>query len=161
MKKVLFSFAIVAAGLLVTSCGNKNNVGNAQSNETEAAATLTELEEDAVGPGMLTTEKFSVEVPEGWKVVEKKIVGLIRMRPADNGFACFDIDSKDGDIAEGCKDLKQKGERTAGDNKFITFDWGDYEVAALKVSDDAYFKVTYKEIDNAVLDKVLASIKAK
>lgn len=159
MKKVFFSFAIVAAGLLVASCGNKGAANGTEG--SEAVEALAELDEDNIGPGMLTTEKFTVEVPEGWKVVDKKVAGRIRMRPADNDFADFDINDGTGDIAEGCKNYQPKGERTCGGNKFATYQWGDYEVAALKVSDEAYLLASYKEIDDAVLNKVLASIKAK
>ena len=165
MKKVFFSIAIVAVGLFVASCGNKNG-NNAEAADSatvaeEATSTAVELEEEGVGPGILTTEKFVVDVPEGWKVIDKKGTGYIRMRPSDNGFASFNVDEKEGDIAEAAKSYKQVGEKKFGDKTYTTYEWGDYGVAMLKLSDTHFVQIMYKEIDDAVLEKVISSIKYK
>ncbi len=67
MKKVFFSFAIVAAGLLVASCGSKN--GNAEAPADGAEA---EVAEGAEAPAASNVEcdKFSLTVPAGWKYSE-------------------------------------------------------------------------------------------
>ncbi len=66
MKKVLFSFAIVAAGLLVASCGSKG--GNAEAN-AEAATEAPEAEV-AEAPAAVESENFSLAVPAGMKYNE-------------------------------------------------------------------------------------------
>ena len=66
MKKVLFSIAIVAAGLLVASCGNKseeNKTAEVDGQQTEAAATTEEASAGAVAE----CDHFKVTVPEGWE----------------------------------------------------------------------------------------------
>lgn len=67
MKKVFFSFAIVAAGLLVASCGNKNN-----AQTTEASEEQTEQAEAAPAEAGATaeSENFTLAVPSGWKYNE-------------------------------------------------------------------------------------------
>ena len=57
MKKVLFSIAIVAAGLFVASCGNKNATSTANEGQAEQAAE---------GFTTYTNDKFgySVDVPD-------------------------------------------------------------------------------------------------
>ncbi len=58
MKKALFSFAIVAAGLLVASCGSKSGNGQQQAGEQQA--------EVVVPDGYKTHElaHFTISVPE-------------------------------------------------------------------------------------------------
>ena len=127
----------------------------------EAAPAAVELEEEGVGPGILTTEKYIVDVPEGWKVIDKKEAGYIRMRPSDNGFASFNVDEKEGDIAEATSSFKQAGEKKFGDKTYTIYEWGDYGVALLKLSDTNFVQIMYKEIDDTLLEKVITSIKFK
>lgn len=63
MKKVIFSFAIVAAGLLVASCGNKSVTNGADGKDSATVAA------DAAPTGYKSFEftKFSVCVPEEFK----------------------------------------------------------------------------------------------
>ena len=66
MKKVLFSIAIVAAGLLVASCGSKSD--NAQN--AEAGEEQTEQAEVAEAGATAECENFTLTVPSGWKYNE-------------------------------------------------------------------------------------------
>ena len=66
MKKALFSIAIVAAGLLVVSCGNKSEekkAAEADGQQTEATATADEASAGAVAE----CDHFKVTVPDGWE----------------------------------------------------------------------------------------------
>ena len=106
----------------VASCGNKNG-GNKNATDStavaeEAAPAAAELNEEGVGPGILTTEKFVVDVPEGWKVIDKKEIGYITMRPADNGFATFSVNEKEGDIAGSWHKQKTEEHLIIGRNFF-------------------------------------------
>lgn len=68
MKKTLFSIAIVAAGLLVASCGNKS----ANAEATEASGDQTEQAEAAPAEEGATAEceNFTLTVPAGLKFNE-------------------------------------------------------------------------------------------
>lgn len=69
MKKTLFSIAIVAAGLLVASCGNKSanaEATEASGNQTEQAAEAAPAEEGAT----VECENFTLTVPAGLKYNE-------------------------------------------------------------------------------------------
>ena len=64
MKKALFSFAIVAAGLLVASCGNKS--GNAK----EAEAVEAEVVDETPVPTKAECDDFTLTAPAGLKFNE-------------------------------------------------------------------------------------------
>ena len=69
MKKTLFSIAIVAAGLLVASCGNKSanaEATEANGDQTEQAAEAAPAEEGAAAE----SENFTLTVPAGLKFNE-------------------------------------------------------------------------------------------
>ena len=162
MKKSLICIAIMTAGLFVASCGNKNAAPAGEGGEaTEQTSQAVELDEDSIGPGVLNVNQFAVDVPEGWKVIDKKAAGYIRMRPADNGFASFTINHEEGNYAEASKDMTKKEEKNVGDNKFSFFEDKEDVVAYLNIGDKAYLCVRYDEIDAATAEKVLASIKVK
>ena len=147
----MICIAIMAAGLFVASCGNKNAAPAGEGGEaTEQAA-----------QAVLNVNQFAVDVPEGWKVIDKKAAGYIRMRPADNGFASFTINHEEGNYAEASKDMTKQEEKNVGDNKFSFFEDKEDVVAYLNIGDKAYLCVRYDEIDAAAAEKVLASIKVK
>lgn len=64
MKKVLFSIAIVAAGLLVASCGNKQ----AQTAEASGEQQVEQAEAQPAEAGETAEcDNFTLAVPAGWK----------------------------------------------------------------------------------------------
>lgn len=65
MKKVFLSLAIVAAGLFVASCGNKNN-----ENTAEASGEQAEQAQVAEAGATAECDNFTVAVPSGWKYNE-------------------------------------------------------------------------------------------
>ena len=71
MKKVLFSFAILAAVATMTSCENKGNK-NADSKDSTAVEATEAAAAEAEDPNTLSTDAFSMKAPEGW-VVDGKI----------------------------------------------------------------------------------------
>lgn len=76
MKKVLFSFAIVAAGLLMASCGNQGekNAQNAESTESAAveAPAQEQSAEASSAEASATAEckNMTIAVPAGLKINE-------------------------------------------------------------------------------------------
>lgn len=73
MKKVLFSFAMMAAAAMMVSCGNKSaqNAENAEAQDTETVAEEQPAEE-AEPEDVLSTDAFSMKAPENFKVNGKK-----------------------------------------------------------------------------------------
>lgn len=68
MKKALISFAIVAAGLLVASCGNKSS--NAEAPADSAESEVAEAAEAPAANSAVESEYFTLSVPGGWKYNE-------------------------------------------------------------------------------------------
>ena len=68
MKKALFSFAIVAAGLLVASCGNKS--GNAEATAEGAETEVAEAAPEATAAAQAECDDFTITVPAGMKLNE-------------------------------------------------------------------------------------------
>ena len=65
MKKILFSIVVVAAGLFVASCGNK------QEQAPEAAGDEQQTEAQAPEAGeTVECDNFTLAVPSGWKYNE-------------------------------------------------------------------------------------------
>ena len=95
MKKVFFSFAIVAAGLLVASCGNKsdNNVEGTDSTAVaETNATTEENEETEAQPSAdplqrdFESSDLSVTIPEGWTGEVGVFDEITMTTKGENGF---------------------------------------------------------------------------
>ena len=63
MKKVLFSFAIIAVATAMASCGNKST----QSTDTQDSTTVVAADEPE-DPNTLITDAFSMTAPEGWVI---------------------------------------------------------------------------------------------
>lgn len=166
MKKVFFSFVIVAAGLLVTSCGNKaaNGAGDADSTATEQAATGSkELKAEEKGPGIVVTEQFTFDVPEGWEVenlVESGYVKIALRQPSDQAIA---VEIKDGKVADDHKDWKQLDDKTIGDKTYTEKEDGSFRYLLTQLDDSHYLAVFgfHMESGDPVLTKVIESIKLK
>ena len=78
MKKSIFSFAILAVGLLMASCGNKsaNNAAGGESENTEVAENLPELK------ATYEVKTFTAGAPEGWNTMGEP-------NTEDNGLMLF------------------------------------------------------------------------
>lgn len=165
MKKVFFSFVIVAAGLLVTSCGNKaaNGAGDADSTATEQATGSKELKAEEKGPGIVVTEQFTFDVPEGWEVenlVEGGYVKIALRQPSDQAIA---VEIKDGKVADDHKDWKQLDDKTIGDKTYTEKEDGSFRYLLTQLDDSHYLAVFgfHMESGDPVLTKVIESIKLK
>lgn len=166
MKKVFFSFVIVAAGLLVTSCGNKaaNGAGDADSTATEQAATGSkELKAEEKGPGIVVTEQFTFDVPEGWEVenlVESGYVKIALRQPSDQAIA---VEIKDGKAADDHNDWKQLDDKTIGDKTYAEKEDGSFRYLVTQLDDSHYLSIFgyHMESGDPVLTKVIESIKLK
>ena len=72
MKKVLFSFAILAVAAVMVSCGNKT-AQNAEDQDSAAAEEQTEAAaEEAEPEDVLSTDAFSMKAPENFEINGKK-----------------------------------------------------------------------------------------
>lgn len=64
MKKSILSFAILASGLILASCANKESAKTTDSD----SAVATEAVATAPSATQVNLDLFSVDVPQGWKV---------------------------------------------------------------------------------------------
>ena len=171
MKKTFISFAIaavVAVGL--ASCGNKaeqKTEGEPEATEQEAPE-QKEAQEITEGPGTVENAVFSVDVPEGWKVMlnndKKIIIGVSDVKEKlciEKYSMSYDSKIEQQKAIKDCQDL---GEQTYGDNKFATFSWmGKFYAFLNSNGNQGYIGIDGSNIeaDNETLQKVLASIKVK
>lgn len=131
MKKVLFSIAIVAAGLLVASCGNKSAATAAESEQAEQVAeqtTAVEPEEPASLADIVAKAKTEGAQwsNDEWKVQFKKAleaykpfaVAMNEAQPAQ----FEDIMKKYADFPSLIKDFASLAKQSAG-GKDITDEW--------------------------------------
>lgn len=65
MKKVLFSFAILAVAATMTSCDNK---GTKNADAKDSAAVAEAAPAEAADPNTLSTDAFSMKAPEGYEI---------------------------------------------------------------------------------------------
>lgn len=183
MKKAFMSFAIVAAGLLVASCGNKN-VANAEGADSTAVASEQQTEQVAeqapaaeekaealpVGPCTIDFPMFSVDIPDGWKVLKQESHELKigtgtdyyndeQMRFEEHTYQNIDDELK---VWKKLGQVKDLGKLTFGSNTFFAIESptpdltlaikvnakGEY--AKIDVSRAAYKSDTYKQILNSV-----------
>ena len=171
MKKTIFSFAIAAiAAVAMVSCGNKTE--QKAENEPEATEQQAPEQKDAQeiteGPGTVENAVFSVDVPEGWKVMlnndKKIIIGVSDVQEKlciEKYSMAYDSKVEQQKAIKDCEDL---GEQTYGSNKFATFKWMGKFYAFLNTNGNAgYIGIDGSNIeaDNETLQKVLASIKVK
>ena len=117
MKKVLFSFAILAAVATMTSCENKGNK-NADSKDSTAVEATEAAAAEAEDPNTLSTDAFSMKAPEGW-VVDGKIDYL-----KQNNKICFRKD-----------DRKPAYKIEINWDKTVTFDTRKKDIEKLKAID--------------------------
>lgn len=165
MKKVFFSFVIVVAGLLVTSCGNKaaNGASETDSTATEQAAGSKELKAEEKGPGIVVTEQFTFDVPEGWEVenlVESGYAKIALRQPSDQAIA---VEIKDGKAADDHNDWKQLDDKTIGDKTYAEKEDGSFRYLVTQLDDSHYLSIFgyHMESGDPVLTKVIESIKLK
>ena len=131
MKKVLFSIAIVAAGLLVASCGNKSAAIAAESEQAEQVAeqtTAVEPEEPASLADIVAKAKTEGAQwsNDEWKVQFKKAleaykpfaVAMNEAQPAQ----FEDIMKKYADFPSLIKEFASLAKQSAG-GKDITDEW--------------------------------------
>lgn len=171
MKKTILSFAVAAfLAVGLASCGSKSD--NAASGEATAEgeqpteqASATEITE---GLGTIENKTFSVDVPEGWKVMlnedKKIIIGVSDVREKlcieKNGLS-YDSAVENQKSLDGCEDL---GEQTYGNNKFATFMWkGKFYAYYNSDGNKGHIVIDGSNIqpDNEAIQKVLSSIKIK
>lgn len=165
MKKVFFSFVIVAAGLLVASCGNKSakDASGVDSTVTEQAAGSKELKEGDKGPGIVATEKFSFDVPEGWEIenyVESGYVKVALRQPSDQAIA---VEIKDGKVEDDHKDWKQLDDKTIGDKTYVEKEDGSFRYMLSQLDDSHYLAIFAFHVASGdpILTKVIESINLK
>lgn len=162
MKKVFFSFVIVAAALLVVSCGNKTNGGNeADSTATEEVA-VKELKVDEVGPGVATTEDFTVDIPEGWKI-ENLTPGYTKFSLRTPNDQAISIDIEDGKAEEYKADWKKLDDKTIGGKTYIEKEDGSFRYLLNQIDDSKFLAVFLFHVDSndPIIPKVIESIKLK
>ena len=177
--KTRFFMMIAAAGLLAfTACGgNKGGNNEGQGGDQQEAVEQTEataseeVKEGSMGPCTVSCDKFSINIPEGWKVrqiAENEISVGQEYKEGLNfvydGAANF---KQSCQIATEVSGMEALGEKTYGNNTYATFMMsGDTYSAILKVGDgeSAIIKVNttnVKTADNEVVLKVLESLKLK
>lgn len=65
MKKVLFSFAILAAAAMMVSCDNK---GTKNTDSADSATVAEAVPAEEADPNTLSTDAFSMKAPEGYEI---------------------------------------------------------------------------------------------
>lgn len=171
MKKTKF-FMLAAASLFAfTACNNKTEGGQAGSdsatveNQAEAA---TEVAVGTEGPCTAACAKFSVEVPAGWKVLkleEEEIrigLGDDHTKDAQVGISAR-FNKWETAVENQGKNSEQLGEKSFGDNTFVTFQDDSHFVAFMKVDDMHFVGANTWNVpaDDATLATILASVKVK
>lgn len=185
MKKAFFNVAIVAAGLFVASCGNKS--GNSaeaadsttvaeQPEATPAEETKAETAETLpTGPCTIEFDMFSVDVPEGWKVLKQEVHELKigtgtdyyndeQMRFEEHTYQKLDDELK---VWKTLEQVKNLGTLKFGPNSFFAIESptpdltlaikgnDKDEYAKVDVSRAAYKGETYKQILSSIKMKQL------
>ncbi len=177
MKKFYQIAIVTVAAIAFAACGNKasGNGETADSTATEQTAEATdEVKEGSMGPCTVSCEKFSIDIPEGWKVRSIKDKEISAGQEYKEGLN-FVYDDRANYAQErqfkmdknGMEDL---GEKTYGDNTYATYVWeqgsdstfsailkiGDGENGVIKVN-----TTNVKTADNETVTKVLESLKLK
>ena len=179
MKKVLFSFAVVAACLFVTACGSKkaqqeNSENEAVGQVAEEASNEAEAQEPKlpVGPCTIEMDLMSVDIPEGWEVLNQDR-HEVKIYPGTGDQFTESILIQEqpyralADAVKTMKGLEQTkdlGTLPFGDNKFLAYEMPGGLTVLMRANDkdeyvqaevrsEAYKKDGYKQ--------VLAGIKLK
>ena len=171
MKKVIFMMA-AAAAFAFASCNSKtdNNAAPAESENPEAAAQTGEVGEGSEGPCTFECEKFSVDVPAGWKVLQVR-GDYVRIGVGDDHTkdAQIKVDARFSTLTttieneEKADRTEKLGEKTFGDNTFLVFQSDGHVEAFKKIDDDNFISANTWNVavDDATLAAVLASVKVK
>ncbi|MBR3065187.1 MAG: hypothetical protein IKG90_06030 [Bacteroidales bacterium] len=173
MKKVLFSFAVVAACLFVTACGKKAQQENSENEAVEQVAEAEAQEPKLpVGPCTIEMDMMSVDIPEGWEVL-KQDRHEVKIYPGTGDQFTESILIQEqpyralADAVKTMKGLEQTkdlGTLPFGDNKFLAYEMPGGLTVLMRANDkdeyvqaevrsEAYKKDGYKQ--------VLAGIKLK
>ena len=183
MKKSIFM--IVAAGLMtLAACGNKSENKAAendstaveQAEATEAGAEAAETADATqAGPCTIEFDMFSVDVPEGWKVLKQDSHELKigtgtdyyndeQIRFEERTYQNLDDQIK---VMKGLEQVKDLGKQKHGENTFLAYESvvpeltllikgnDKNEYAMVEVSRAAYQGEAYKEILAAMKMKQL------
>lgn len=141
-----------------------------EASEDAKAAAEGQAEQIKEGPGTLEAQTYSIDVPEGWKVMKaaEKTLIITNKKPGEGMITTDRYTMKfDGKIESlrSQKDIQELGEKTFGSNKFLVFhDKMNRDIAVMDLGDgNGYITVFASNIgvDNSVLQKVLESIKVK
>lgn len=177
--KTKFFMMIAAAGLMAfTACGGNKGGNNEGQGEQEAveqeAAASQEVTEGSMGPCTVSCDKFSIDIPEGWKVrriSENEIsVGEEYKEGLEFVYDEYANFKQSCQIKMDVNGMEDLGEKTYGDNTYGTFLWkqdaGDSFSAILKIGDgeSGIIKVNttnVKTADNEKVLNVLSSLKLK
>lgn len=171
MKKTKY-FMLAAASLFAfTACNNKTEGGQAGSDSAAVenqAETATEVTVGTEGPCTAACAKFSVEVPAGWKVLkleEEEIrigLGDDHTKDAQVGISAR-FNKWETAVENQGKHSEQLGEKSFGDNTFVTFQDDTHFVAFMKVDDMHFVGANTWNVaaDDATLATILASLKVK
>lgn len=171
MKKTKF-FMLAAASLFAfTACNNKTEGGQAGSDSAAVenqAETATEVTVGTEGSCTAACAKFSVEVPAGWKVLkleEEEIrigLGDDHTKDAQVGISAR-FNKWETAVENQGKHSEQLGEKSFGDNTFVTFQDDSHFVAFMKVDDMHFLGANTWNVpaDDATLATILSSVKVK
>lgn len=173
MKKSFLFMITAVAAFAFASCNSKtdNNTTNTENAEApEATEQSAEVGEGSEGPCTFTCEKFSVDVPAGWKVLQ--VIGdNVRIGVGDDHTkdAQIKIDARYStwtttiENEEKADRTEKLGEKTFGDNTFVVFQSDGHVEAFKKIDDDNFISANTWNVavDDATLAAVLASVKVK
>ncbi|MBR5436241.1 MAG: hypothetical protein IK120_05185 [Muribaculaceae bacterium] len=181
MKKSIFM--IVAAGLMtLAACGNKSENKAAendstaveQAEATEAGAEAAETADATqAGPCTIEFDMFSVDVPEGWKVLKKDSHELKigtgndyyndeQMRFEEHTYQNLDDQIK---VMKGLNDVKDLGKQKHGEYNFLAYESPVPELTLLIKGNDkneyALVEVSRAAYQGEAYKQILASMKMK
>lgn len=177
MKK-FYQLAIVAIAVLtLVACENKTE-NNAEGNDSTAVeqtdANAPAVAKGTKGPCTIESEGFSVEIGDGWEVINTKenevvvgVPGKEQLSFQYDGAANYEQTRQIMMNIDGMQDL---GEKKFGENTYATYLWkqstGTDFNAIMKIGDgtEKVIKVNGSNIDspdNEVVQTILASVKIK
>ena len=176
MKTFQF-FIMIVVTIALMACGSKTakDAENAEGTETEQAAQATdEVKEGSMGPCTVSCDKFSIDIPEGWKVrnISENEIGVGEEYKEGLSFVYDDQANykQSQQIKMEINGMEDLGEKTYGENTYATFLWkqdsGDAFSAIMKIGDgdSGIIKVNtsnVKTADNEKVINVLSSLKLK
>jgi len=179
MKRLFYFVAIAASVMLVASCGNNNSKKAEKSGEeAQAEAPAEPVAEEpsyVTGPCTVECELFSVDVPEGWKILSQDNHS-IKIGTGTDAFSDEQIRLEDhtyqnyDDALNNLKRLNGKdlGKQKYGANTWQAFDELPDYVAIIKAISKHDSYVEYVQVncnkkaeDSGVYKDIMASINLK